>query len=112
MQVSELAEILSNHDNDSGCLYINNGYDFNSATIDCVYYREDEVVLQSNEIEDTQEYSPTIAYIQHCLNWFDSDDDVCVMICDEDNDYVFYDITDHYIDGDGDLFLYLRVKCG
>lgn len=105
MQVSKLAEILSNLDNDSGCLYIDDGYDFTPATIDCVYYREDEVVLQSNEIEDSQEYSPTIAYIRHCLDWFDDDDDVCVMYCDEDNDYDFYDIAGYHIDGDDDMIL-------
>lgn len=110
MQLSELAEILSNLDNDRGCLYIDDGYNFDSATIDCVYYRNDEVVLQSNEIEDSQEFSPTIAYIQHCLDWFDYDDDVCVMYCDEDNDFSFYDITGYHIDGDGDLVLELQSR--
>ena len=71
---------------------------------------EGEVVLQSNEIKDSQEYAPTIAYIQHCLDWFDYDDDVCEMYCDEDNNYDFYDITGHYIDGDGDLVLEVRCR--
>lgn len=105
MQLSELVEILSNLDNNEGCLYISDVYDIDEATIDCVYFRNDEVVLQSNEIEDSQEFSPTIAYILHCLDWFDYDDDVCVMYCDEDNDYTFYDIEGYHIDGDGDLVL-------
>ena len=91
MTVHELKIALLGHD-EYDKVYVPEGYLVSYLTIDSIYSRNGEVVLQSNEIEDTLEYSLRAGYILHCLEWFDEDMEVCLMECDEDNDYTFYDI--------------------
>lgn len=70
--------------------------DVDEDTIDCVYFRCGEVVLQSNET-DNGNWSLIIPYIIHCLKFFDWDTTVVFCDSDEDLDYEYYDITDFYV---------------
>ena len=111
LSVGRLRSIIAGYDDDQ-LLYVNDGDDISDCTVDVVYLRNGEAVLQSNEIEhgENHQYSPTLGYIRHCLAWFDDDTSACFMYCDNDNDYSFYDITGSYTDGDGDLVLEISSR--
>lgn len=104
MSVGRLRKIISLYDPDQK-LYVSDGDDISNCTVDSVYLRNGEAVLQSNEIEGTQDHSFTLGYLLHCLEWFSEDCPACFMHCDEDNDFGFYNIDDYHTDDDGDLVL-------
>lgn len=83
-------------------LYISDEDNYTDITIDSVYYRCGEVVLQSNET-DTPRWSLIIPYIIHCLKFFNGNTEVCVQVSDEDLDWEYLDTIDTYTDGDGDF---------
>ncbi len=103
MTVKELIEIIDSDEFTGDSIYTDDEFSINS-----IYYRNGEVILQSNEIDSECELD--VSFISHCLNYFDYDDEICFMICDEDNDFWFYDITSHYIDGEGDIRLNLSSR--
>ena len=109
MTVGRLRSVLAIFNSDK-VLYVSDGEVIDNFTVDAVYLRNGEAVLQSNEIEDTQEYSFTVGYVQYCLAWFEEDAPACFMYCDEDNDFVFYDIVDYHVDDDGDLVLDVSLR--
>lgn len=79
------------------------GEDIENHTIDAVYPRNGEVVLQSNESDD--EWSLRLNYIVHCLKFFNNDTEVVYMDCDDDNNYDFHDTEYCYIDDDDDFVI-------
>ena len=109
MTVGRLRSVLAKFDSDR-VLYVSDGEDIDNCTVDAVYLRNGEAVLQSNEIEDTREYSLMVGYVQYCLAWFEEDAPACFMYCDEDNGFVFYDIVDYHVDDDGDLVLEVSLR--
>lgn len=79
-------------------LHVSDGY-YLDHTIDCVYYRKGEVVLQSNET-DNGNWDLIIPYIIHCLKFFKRDLEVIVMESDDDLDYAYYDIKGFHLAGE------------
>ena len=75
-------------------------YDGGDGTIDCVYYRRGEVILQSNET-DGGNWSLIVPYVIHCLKFFDENKKVRVSYVDEGLDWELYDIVEYYITEDG-----------
>ena len=67
-------------------MYIYDGYQYEDVTIDCVYFRNGEVVLQSNET-DNGNWSLIIPYVIHCLRLFNPNTEVCVQVSDVDLDW-------------------------
>lgn len=110
MTVQQLITTLQNYlDNDKqgrylNRLYITDGYNYECSSIDCVYYRNGEVVLQSNET-DNGNWALIIPYIIHCLKFFNKNMDVCVQVSDEDLDYDYLEPIRTTIDDDDDIFL-------
>lgn len=76
-------------------VYINDGEDIDNFTIDSVYYRCGEVVLQSNET-DNGNWCLIAPYVLHCLKFFDRDLEVCIQVSDEDLDWEYFDTGDLY----------------
>ena len=101
MKVGELISALENYlyENKKE-RYLQRLYYNWDATIDCVYYRMGEVVLQSNET-DGGNWSLIIPCIIHCLKFFDEDMNVRVSYVDEDLDWELFDIVDYSITEDG-----------
>lgn len=87
-------------------LYISDGYEYEDVTIDCVYYRNGEVVLQSNET-DNRNWSLIIPYIIHCLRFFNPNTEVCIQVSDEDLDWEYLDTDYTYVDDDDDF----QISC-
>lgn len=87
-------------------LYLSDGNELEDATVDSVYYRSGEIVLQSNET-DNGDWSLIIPYIIHCLKFFQKDLEVCVQVSDEDLDYEYFDADYTYVDSDGDV----QISC-
>lgn len=97
MKVGELISALKNYlDEDPEERYLQRLHTENDCSIDCVYYRCGEVVLQSNET-DNGNWSLIIPYVIHCLKFFNYNMDVCVQVSDEDLDYAYYDISGYDI---------------
>lgn len=67
-------------------MFINDGYEIDNYTIDSIYYRCGEVVLQSNET-DNGDCSLIAPYVLHCLKFFKKNLEVCVQVSDENLDY-------------------------
>lgn len=101
MKVGELITVLENYLNENKKeRYLQRLYYDWDATIDCVYYRKGEVILQSNET-DNGKWSLIIPYVIHCLKFFDRSLDVFVSYVDEDLDWDLYYIDGYYITEDG-----------
>ncbi len=84
-------------------VFINDGYEIDNYTIDNVYYRCGEVVLQSNET-DNGDWCLIAPYVLHCLKFFKRNLEVCVQVNDEDLDYYYYNTENCYIE-DGNRFV-------
>ena len=84
-------------------VFINDGYDIDNYTIDSVYFRCGEVVLQSNET-DNGDWCLIVPYVLHCLKFFRKDMEVCIQVSDEDLDWEYYDTNSSYIE-DGNRFV-------
>ncbi len=84
-------------------VFINDGYDIDNYTIDSVYYRCGEVVLQSNET-DNGDWCLIVPYVLHCLKFFNKNLEVCIQVSDEDLDWEYYDTNNCYIE-DGHRFV-------
>ena len=88
------------------------------ATVNVIYPREDGCILQSNEIEYTvdefncDENTPDAHFIRHCLKWsrFTGRDLVYGMICDSDNNAVFYNVTGYLVDEYDNLILHVEPR--
>ena len=79
-------------------VFINDGYDICDYTINSVYYRNREVVLQSNET-DNGNWDLIAPYVLHCLKFFKKDLTVCIQVSDEDLDYEYFDTIKCYVEG-------------
>ena len=79
-------------------VFINDGYDICDYTINPVYYRNREVVLQSNET-DNGNWDLIAPYVLHCLKFFKKDLTVCIQVSDEDLDYEYFDTIKCYVEG-------------
>ena len=79
-------------------VFINDGYDICDYTINSVYYRNREVVLQSNET-DNGNWDLIAPYVLHCLKFFKKDLTVCIQVSDEDLDYEYFDTIKGYVEG-------------
>ena len=112
MTVERLRFILSMFDTDRH-LYVSDNDEISDCTVDAIFPRNGEAVLQSNELDPSgvlHRHSITLSYIDHCLKWFDDEDHVCFMHCDEDNDCAFYDIVDYRRDEDDNLELVISMR--
>lgn len=79
------------------------------CTIDSVYYRCGEVILQSNET-DNGNWSLIAPYILHCLKFFKKDLTVCVQVSDEDLDWQYYDVLGGCADDSEKFTLYCTER--
>ena len=79
-------------------VFINDGYDICDYTINSVYYRNREVVLQSNET-DNGNWDLIAPYVLHWLKFFKKDLTVCIQVSDEDLDYEYFDTIKCYVEG-------------
>lgn len=84
-------------------VFINDTYEIDNYTIDSVYYRCGEVVLQSNET-DNGDWCLIAPYVLHCLKFFKKDMEVCIQVSDKDLDWEYYDTDSFYIE-DGERFV-------
>lgn len=110
MNVGQLIEEIEHYLNNNDGVYYNNMYvsdedTMDGFTIDSVYYRCGEVVLQSNET-DTGDWSLILPYILHCLRFFNRNLEVCVQYSDEDLDWMYYSTDYTYVDDDGDFHIW------
>lgn len=79
-------------------VFINDGYDIYDYSINSVYYRNGEVVLQSNET-DNGNWDLIAPYVLHCLKFFKKDLTVCIQVSDEDLDYEYFDTIKCDVEG-------------
>ena len=108
--VRQLAEAMHEYGDARAHLFATDSSVIERASVDSIYPRDGKVMLQSNQIElesvdgDPHAYSLTLAYIMHCLKFFNPDTDVLFMHCDDDNDSQIFNVTGYHIEK-GKLFL-------
>jgi hypothetical protein len=90
-------------------IYINDGYDIDDYTIDSVYYRCGEVVLQSNET-DNGNWALIAPYVLHCLKFFKRSTNVCIQVSDEDLDWEYYDTCGCYINDNNQFVISCQCR--
>ena len=110
----DLRKVFSQLSNKLGRVFLDNGDEV--FIVDTIHPRFHDAVLQVNQVESHVDPSnflynaPNAGFFEHCLNWkgFDETKNVYAMICDDDYDAEFFNITGYLFDEDD--FLHLQIE--